>query len=413
MTNYIINRSDTRSSGAAGDVLLTIDDADNLYVAYDGWVIAWGADSTGVRVTAPAAGQRVDVEGFVRGTAFGIDCLGSGNAIGVYGRVSSDAVGIRLEGGGNRLTVGPGGIIEGVTDAVQLNAGSTMANAGTILGSIRLEGIGSAFVNTGEILSASGPSVLAQGTSMRIVNQGEIVGGLDSPLGNGLNLVNSGRWLGDLRLTGGGDVVRNAGEIDGDVRLGESSDLVVNSGLILSNCLLGAGDDRYDGRHGRISLAVVGDDGADTILGGADGEDAIGGAGADFIQGADGHDVINGGKQADRLLGGSGDDLLLGGSHGDILTGGAGADTMDGGLHKDTFVFRPGFGHDLIQHFVASGDQADTILFSRAVFKNFNQLSSNMNDVGDDVVIKAGADTLVLDDVEKADLDRSDFGFVA
>lgn len=63
----------------------------------------------------------------------------------------------------------------------------------------------------------------------------------------------------------------------------------------------------------------------------------------------------------DLLRGGTGHDTLIGGPGNDTLTGGAGNDWLSGGAGADHFVFRPGFGRDVIASF-DHGD--DRIVFS-------------------------------------------------
>ena len=114
-------------------------------------------------------------------------------------------------------------------------------------------------------------------------------------------------------------------------------------------------------------------------------------------------------------MGGDGDDVLDGGDGRDLLTGGRGDDLLAGGLKGDTFVFRPGFGHDVISDFYAlEGGRHDVIAFSKSLFATFGQVADKMSQAGDDVVIKVAADhTLVLEDVLLSDLTADDFAFVS
>jgi Ca2+-binding RTX toxin-like protein len=80
-------------------------------------------------------------------------------------------------------------------------------------------------------------------------------------------------------------------------------DTVTNSGLLRSNgtaaVVLFGGDDRYDGRLGRVIGEVLGGDNDDVLLGGAF---------VDVFRGGADNDVLNGGGGADLLYGGSGND---------------------------------------------------------------------------------------------------------
>ena len=84
---------------------------------------------------------------------------------------------------------------------------------------------------------------------------------------------------------------------------------------------------------GAPGLVLTGTNNAETLAGGG---------GNDYIQGLGGDDSLVGGAGDDDLLGGEGTDRLSGGTGNDILVGGAGA---------DLFVYRTGYGRDLIQDF--------------------------------------------------------------
>lgn len=118
---------------------------------------------------------------------------------------------------------------------------------------------------------------------------------------------------------------------------------------------------------------IAGNDGADTLTGGADndviiaggGDDVVdGGAGNDTLLGRAGADTLNGGAGADILMGGAGDDvlnggngqdLLRGGTGDDVLAGGAGDDVLFGDAGADTFIFNG--GSDVISDFEQGTDQ--------------------------------------------------------
>jgi Ca2+-binding RTX toxin-like protein len=67
-----------------------------------------------------------------------------------------------------------------------------------------------------------------------------------------------------------------------------------------------------------LPVAMTGDAGDDTL---------IGGGRADILDGGDGNDALFGGAGIDTLTGGAGDDLLQGDADADILDGGQGSDT--------------------------------------------------------------------------------------
>ncbi len=99
---------------------------------------------------------------------------------------------------------------------------------------------------------------------------------------------------------------------------------------------------------------IFGDDGDDTLRGGAgrdillgegDDDEISGDFGNDSLLGGDGDDLLYGGLDSDLLIDGAGNDLLKGGFGGDALIAINGADTLDGGAGGDylsSVDLRPG-----------------------------------------------------------------------
>jgi Ca2+-binding RTX toxin-like protein len=84
---------------------------------------------------------------------------------------------------------------------------------------------------------------------------------------------------------------------------------------------------------------LSGEEGDDTLLGGADADILYGGDGNDQMLGEGGADSIWGGSGDDLLEGGEGNDRLSGEAGADTLLGGAGQDSLYGGAGADAFVF--------------------------------------------------------------------------
>jgi Ca2+-binding RTX toxin-like protein len=101
---------------------------------------------------------------------------------------------------------------------------------------------------------------------------------------------------------------------------------------------------------------------------------------------------------------------ILGESH-STLTSTSGNDLLVGNGHSDTFVFAANFGNDVIQNFDASGQGHDTIQFSKSVFDSFASVLSHASQVGQDVVISSGSDTLKLLNTNLSALHSQDFHF--
>jgi hypothetical protein len=102
---------------------------------------------------------------------------------------------------------------------------------------------------------------------------------------------------------------------------------------------------------------------------------------------------------------------IFGSSRGDTLTGTTGNDIFIGNGHSDTFVFAADFGHDIIKDFTASGPGHDTIQFSKSVFSDFASVLNHASQVGQDVVITHGDDSLTLKNIKLGALHSSDFHF--
>ena len=91
------------------------------------------------------------------------------------------------------------------------------------------------------------------------------------------------------------------------------------------------------------------------------------------------------------------------------MIGGDGNDRLNGGGGPDTFVFGPGFGHDVVTDF----GHADHIEFDGGVFQNFNQVQAASHQVGADTVITLDADnSITLLGVTLSSLHASHFDFV-
>jgi hypothetical protein len=102
------------------------------------------------------------------------------------------------------------------------------------------------------------------------------------------------------------------------------------------------------------------------------------------------------------ILGSTGNNTLKSTTGDDLLVG-------NGGI--DTFVFAYNLGNDIIKAFGASGSRHDTIEFSKSVFDSIADVLSHASQVGQDVVISTGGDSLTLKNVKLSGLDHSDLHF--
>jgi len=105
---------------------------------------------------------------------------------------------------------------------------------------------------------------------------------------------------------------------------------------------------------------------------------------ANGLTGGNGNGIIAGDNGGETLDGRGGDDFLFAGNGPDRLIGGDGNDRLTGGNGPDTFVFGPGFGHDVVTDY----SSADRIEFDGGVFQSFKQVLAASQQVGADTVIR-------------------------
>jgi Ca2+-binding RTX toxin-like protein len=119
-------------------------------------------------------------------------------------------------------------------------------------------------------------------------------------------------------------------------------------------------------------------DGADSVIGGADGDIVASANGNDTVKAGDGGDSVLGGAGNDELRGEGGNDTVIGGAGLDSIWGDAGGDDLDGGAGdgaSDRFAYNSNTngsadingaggalnGADLIRNFVPRTGPADTV----------------------------------------------------
>jgi Ca2+-binding RTX toxin-like protein len=79
-------------------------------------------------------------------------------------------------------------------------------------------------------------------------------------------------------------------------------DLITNTGVMIGDVTMTGGDDRYDGRKGRVEGDVSGGNDADILMGGKEANSFFGDAGLDKLTGGLGADLLTGGAEADQFI---------------------------------------------------------------------------------------------------------------
>ncbi|MDB5469048.1 MAG: hypothetical protein JWR84_608 [Caulobacter sp.] len=103
----------------------------------------------------------------------------------------------------------------------------------------------------------------------------------------------------------------------------------------------------------------------------------------------------------ENVITGAGADSITGSSVANRLEGGAGNDSLAGGGGRDSFVFRSGFGQDVISDFAAGNE---FLRFDAAVFATVADVLAAASASGGDTVITAGVNTVTLTGVSLAQL---------
>jgi serralysin len=170
----------------------------------------------------------------------------------------------------------------------------------------------------------------------------------------------------------------------------------------------GGGNDTYDFSNYTSGLIVDLNPGACSITSSAqraylgDGQYAKGCVYNSYLYNGDARSYI------ENVIGGSGNDILIGNAVGNRIDGGAGNDTLTGGGGADIFVFRSGYGADIITDFSVGFDQVD--LSGLNQFSTFAAVMSAGSQVGLNSVFNFGYSlSLTLTNVALASLSAADF----
>ena len=136
------------------------------------------------------------------------------------------------------------------------------------------------------------------------------------------------------------------------------------------------------------AVNIVGNSRANTILGGS---------GKDTIDGDSGNDSIVGGKGNDSIFGNAGNDILKGGNGNDILKGGDGNDTIWCGVGNDslwgddgadTFIYKSGYGKDIIYGFEDDDMLKITGTFSASYNKSKKEIYFKVDSTANAITLK-------------------------
>lgn len=378
----------------------------------------------------------------------------SGNSYVVDGIVIANGSGnaaLEMFGGNETVSIGASGRLESdYWSIVSFGDGVEIENEGRIIGGevgVGIAGNASHLVNTGEIVSRNGIAVTTNIlTDFRLDNDGLLSSkqGLDFRVQDlmldfGKDSVVEFGAAGAIDIfseAGANAKIINRGEITNTskgminaISAGEGSEIIRNTGTITGFVWLDGGNDRYDGRGGRIREGIVGGgEGNDKYLidnrhdrvseSVGEGYDRLTVSFSYKLDGINEMEEIRlagkgdfklvGNDMANYLGGNRGDNRLLGMGGIDGLFGGAGTDTLTGGDAADGFYFRPHADREIVTDFT-DGEDALVFFAGDEIESVMDLLLNHVHQKGDDLVISGDGTTMILRNFDKANLTDADF----
>jgi serralysin len=101
-------------------------------------------------------------------------------------------------------------------------------------------------------------------------------------------------------------------------------------------------------------------------------------------------------------------DTITGTGANDIIVGGPGNDMLQGGGGSDVFVFNQRLGKDTVADFTSG----DVLAFDKSIVSSAADVFKHASQVGADTLIVLGSDSVVLKNVQVANLHNEDFRFI-
>ena len=191
---------------------------------------------------------------------------------------------------------------------------------------------------------------------------------------------------------------------------GNDTYYVDNSGDMIEE-LSGQGWDTVFVSIGGYTMAVETEVG---ILTGTDNYNLTGTKYDNQLYGNSGDNLLYGEDGNDYVVGGAGNDGLYGGYGNDTLDGGTGNDVLYGKQNDNTFIYKTGYGSDIIVDFYAGSSWNDQVIFSMGSrFDTFNEVMQAATEQGNDVQFDFGnGDILRMYNTKIKDFRVEDFKFV-
>jgi Ca2+-binding RTX toxin-like protein len=328
---------------------------------------------------------------------------------------------VLVEGDQSEVIVGRSGLVSGGSGIAIVGNQASIRNNGRIVCDVTamtaIGGVGAELRNDGLISGENGMASFNDETSI-VNSKGAVllVENFGIQIGSDAGVQNS--------IVNHGSILSNSFAVitsDGD-------ETVINDGIMQGTVSLGAGNDRFDNRNGELDGSVIGGGGDDTLIV-DDGDVALveeAGGGNDVVRSTVSYTLSDnieelfllgkadatatGNGRNNNVHGNSGDNTINGFLGADHLFGHKGKDELAGGLGADVFHFATGDGRDILTDYADGIDHID--LSNWNAIEDFEDLADNHLRVkGEDLVIRAGSDELVIRNMALANLDETDFSF--
>lgn len=410
---------------------LEITTSDNTVTVGKG--IVFNAQTNGIVESGSASGNHYVIKGAVISHEFGNASLSYSGADTIVniedgGKLKSDYWAIRAFGDESRI-VNDGRILGAAVgigiagdNARVINHGTIASTNGTAidtdnLAKFRLD-------SDGTITSDAGLHLRVENLTLNFARSSVVEFGSSGAIDTSLSQAG---WT--ARITNAGEITNKGNGMINAISGGAGVEIVRNSGSMTGFVNLGEGDDRYDGRGGRLHEGTVfGGDGNDTYLlsSSKDKVHESAGFGYDkltvsfsyklglnneieetYLAGRGDHN-LTGNAYGNYLQGNRGDNHLAGKAGMDAFFGGAGDDVITGGADTDVFYFKQNADREIITDFTDGEDFL--VLFGGKDIKSVNDLlNHHVHQDGKDLVISGDGTEMVLRNFDKDDLTTADF----
>ena len=289
-------------------------------------------------------------------------------------------------------------------DTITFTSSNTKVNAG--------EGANTIKGTSGDnlIIAGDGIDTITVTSGNNTIEAGGGANTITATKGN--NTITSGIGADTITVTSGNNTIE-AGDGANTITATEGNN-TITSGIGADTITVTSGNNTIEAGDG--ANTIVATSGVNTINTGvgADNIKTGGLAGrGNSINAGDGDNIINTGAGDDTVTSGNNADTINTGGGDDVINAGGGNDKMTGGTGSDDFIFKDGFGTDVIYDFDVSNVDEYIDLSAVTGITNYTDLKTNhlRSNSTNEAEIFDEANTITLAGVSTADLSDTDFIF--